>query len=142
MTNQISPLRQCMIDDMQLRNMSVLTQAAYVRAVANFSAFYGRSPDTLTAEDVRNYRLHLIQNGLAPNSLNQIVGGLRFFYKTTLDNKQIADQIPYANKKDTLPVVLTYDQVLSLFKSVTSLKHRTILILIYATGLRISEAVA
>ena len=57
MPEQISPLRQRMIDDMSLRNMSALTQAAYVRAVKNFSKHFGKSPDKLTFEDVRQYQL-------------------------------------------------------------------------------------
>ena len=55
MTKQISPLRQRMIDDMAIRNMSPLTQKAYVRAVKNFSKFFRQSPDELNFEDVREY---------------------------------------------------------------------------------------
>ena len=84
MTEQISPLRQRMLDDMKIRNMSPLTQYTYMRAVANFSAYHGRSPDKLDVEDVRDYRLHLIARGLRANSLNPIMGALRFFYSTTL----------------------------------------------------------
>ena len=60
MNVQVTPLRQRMIDDMAIRNMSPLTQKAYVRAVKNLSAFFGRSPDQLTFEDVRAYQLHLV----------------------------------------------------------------------------------
>ena len=56
----------------------------YVRAVANFSIYHGCSPDKLTAEDVRDYRLHLISRGLKPASINPIMGVLRFFYRTTM----------------------------------------------------------
>lgn len=64
MSKPISPLRQRMIDDMTIRNMLPNTQKIYTRAVANFSAFHGRSPDQLGIEDIRAYRLHLIQRGL------------------------------------------------------------------------------
>src|SRR5205823_13030857 len=57
MTKQMTPLRQRMIEDMTIRNMSPSTQKIYVAAVANFSIFHGRSPDKLTFEDVRDYRL-------------------------------------------------------------------------------------
>jgi hypothetical protein len=50
MSQQISPLRQRMIDDMTMRNMATSTQANYIRAVANFSIFHGCSPDKLGAE--------------------------------------------------------------------------------------------
>lgn len=91
MPEQISPLRQRMIDDMKLRNMSPLTQASYVRAVKNFSKHFGKSPDTLTFEDVRGYQLYLMSRGLGPQALNQIMCALRFFYKTTLGIKDAAD---------------------------------------------------
>ena len=64
MTEQISPLRQRMIDDMTIRNMSPNTQKTYVRAVKNFSLYFRRSPDKLTFEDVREYQLHLVSRGL------------------------------------------------------------------------------
>ena len=55
MTKQISPLRQRMIDDMTIRNMSPNTRKIYTYAVANFSAIQGRSPDKLGLDDVREY---------------------------------------------------------------------------------------
>lgn len=76
MSKQMTPLRQRMIEDMAIRNMSPSTQKIYVRAVANFSIYHGRSPDKLTFEDVRDYRLHLISRGLKPNSINPIMGAL------------------------------------------------------------------
>jgi integrase/recombinase XerD len=72
MTEQITPLRRRMIEDMSLRNMSPATQCAYVSAVRNFSTFFGRSPDKLTFEDVRAYQLHLVSRGLKPTTINPI----------------------------------------------------------------------
>ena len=141
MTEQISPLRQRMIEDMKIRNMSEVTQYVYVRAVANFARYHRRPPDQLTAEHVRSYRLHLLERGLKANSLIPIMGGLRFFYRTTLGNKQLAEEIPYSRKEDTLPAVLTRDQVLDLLKAEPDLMMRTIFTTIYAAGLRISEVV-
>ena len=63
MTKPISLLRQRMIDDMKIRNMSPNTQYIYTRAVANFSSFHQQSPDNLTCEDVRNYHVHLVSRG-------------------------------------------------------------------------------
>src|ERR1700726_3707206 len=117
MTKPISPLRQRMIDDMKFRNMSPNTQKVYTYAVANFSAFHKRSPDKLGIEDVRAYRLHLMSRGLKASSINPIVGALRFFYGTTLGQKDIAEQIPFARIADTLPAVLTQDEVVRLLKA-------------------------
>lgn len=60
MTKQISPLRQRMIDDMTIRNMSPNTKNIYISAVARFSAYHRRSPDQLGLEDIRDYHLHLV----------------------------------------------------------------------------------
>ena len=138
MSNPISPLRQRMIDDMTFRNMSPSTHKVYTYAVANFSTFHGRSPDKLGIEDVREYRLHLIARGLKANSINPIIGALRFFYGTTLGRKDIADQLPFARKEDTLPAVLTQDEVLRLLKAESNLKMRTAYTAIYAAGLRLA----
>ena len=75
--------------------MSPLTQAAYVRAVKNFSKHFSRSPDKLTFEHVREYRLHLVARGLGPQTINPIMCALRFFYKTTLGIKEAAEQFPW-----------------------------------------------
>ncbi len=141
MTKQISPLRQRMIDDMAMRNMSPNTQKAYTYAVSNFARYHRQSPDHLGIEHVRDYRLHLLARGLKARSVNPIVGALRFFYGTTLGNKELAQQIPFARAEDTLPAVLTRDQVLQLLRAEPDVMMRTIFITIYAAGLRISEVV-
>ena len=141
MSTQITPLRQRMIEDMTIRNMSPSTQKIYAQAVANFSIYHRRSPDTLTFEDVRAYRLHLIARGLKATSINPIIGALRFFYATTLGQKQVSEQIPYARRADTLPAVLAPDEVVRFLKAVSNLKMRTAFITIYAAGLRVSEVV-
>lgn len=141
MTNQITPLRQRMLDDMAMRNMSPNTQKVYTYAVANFARYHHRSPDKLGIEHIRDYRLHLLARGLKTRSINPIVGALRFFYGTTLGNKALAEQIPFARAEDTLPAVLTRDQVLQLVSAEPDIMMRTIFITIYAAGLRISEVV-
>jgi integrase/recombinase XerD len=142
MTGQISPLRQRMIDDMTLRNMAPSTQKVYTYAVANFARYHRKSPDQLGLEEIRDYRLHLVARGLKATSINPIIGALRFFYSITLGKKQMAEEIPFARKEDTLPAVLTRDEVVRLLKAVSELRMRTLLITVYAAGLRVSEAVA
>lgn len=141
MTRQPTPLRQRMIEDMAFRNMALSTQVSYVHAVARFSAFHRRSPDRLTLDHVRDYRLHLMAKGLSAVSINPIIGALRFLYGVTLGQPRMAAQISYGRVEDKLPAVLTRDQVLALFKAEPDLKMRTIFITIYAAGLRISEGV-
>ena len=66
----ISPLRQRMIEDMRMRKFGEKTQYHYVRAVRQFAKHLGRSPDTASVEELRNYQLHLVDNGVSPASLN------------------------------------------------------------------------
>jgi integrase/recombinase XerD len=60
----ISPLRQRMIEDMTVRNLSEKTRNDYIRHVKTFTAFLGRSPDTATAEDLRRFQLHQTSSGV------------------------------------------------------------------------------
>jgi integrase/recombinase XerD len=142
MSKQISPLRQRMIDDMKIRNMSPNTQYIYISAVARFSAYHRRSPDKLGLEEIRDYHLHLVSRKLKPNTINPIMGALRFFYGKTLGQKHIVDEISYARRADSLPAVLLREEVERFLKSVRNLKMRTAFITIYAAGLRVSELVA
>jgi site-specific recombinase XerD len=131
-----------MIDDMAIRNMSPNTQRAYVRAVKNFSKHFGKSPDKLTLEDVRIYQLHLVGRGLQTATIIPIMCAIRFFYGTTLGQANVAEHIPLGRKADTLPAILTRDQVVRFLKAVPDLEMRTLFITIYSAGLRVSEAVA
>jgi site-specific recombinase XerD len=142
MTEQISPLRQRMIDDMTLRNMALNTQKAYLRAVGNFSKHFGKAPNKLTFEHVREYQLHLVSRGLQAATIIPIMCAIRFFYGTTMGRPNVAEHIPLARKADTLPAVLTRDQVVRLLKAVSDLEMRTLFIVVYSAGLRVSEAVA
>ena len=82
----ISPLRQRMIDDMRMRKLNPKTQSAYIRAVRSFTKYLGRSPDTATVEDLRNYQLHLVDAGTSPISVNAAITGLKFFFDITLEH--------------------------------------------------------
>lgn len=142
MTKQMTPLRRRMIDDMALRNMSPLTQTAYVRAVKNFSLFFRRSPDELTFEDARTYQLHLVSRGLQPQTINQIICALRFLYTVTLGMPESKTQLPLAKRADILPAVLSPDEMVRFLNLVPGIKYRAALTTIYATGLRVSETAA
>jgi integrase/recombinase XerD len=124
MIKPISPLRQRMIDDMTMRNLSPSTQETYIRAVAQFSTFHRRSPDKLGVEHLRDYHLHLVSRGLTANSIWVKTGALRFFYRTTLRRPDIAEQIPMPRRLDNLPTVLAREEVERLLKAVPDLKLR------------------
>ena len=83
-TQDITALRQRMIDDMRMRKFAAKTQSHYIRAVIQFTRFLGASPDTATVEDLRRYQLHLVDRGTSPVSLNAAISGLKFFFEITL----------------------------------------------------------
>ena len=85
----MTPLRQRMLQDMQLRNFSAGTQRSYIHYIAGFATHYRLSPDRLGLDDVRNYQLHLIeQKRLSPQSINCFVAAAKFLYTVTLDMPQ------------------------------------------------------
>jgi hypothetical protein len=84
----ISPLRQRMLEDMNMRRFVPDTQREYIRAVKRLATFLGRSPDTATPEELRAFQLHLTENGAQPPSINATVTALRFFFKVTLDRPE------------------------------------------------------
>jgi len=138
----ISPLRQRMLDDMRLRKLNPKTQSAYLRAVSNFARYLGRSPDTATVEDLRNYQLHLVDSGTSPISLNAAITGLKFFFDVTLDRLELMAKMRPVHLPQKLPTVLSRDEVRRLIAAASNLKHQTALSLAYGTGLRASEVVA
>jgi len=81
----LSLLRQRMIDDMIMRKLSPKTQVGYIRAVKKLTLYLGRSPDLVTAEDLRLFQLHLVSTGTSSITLNATITGLKFFYGVTLD---------------------------------------------------------
>jgi site-specific recombinase XerD len=130
-----------MIEDMQLRNLSPVTQRCYVHAIAKFARHFHRSPDRLGLTEIRAYQVHLATTGLSWAGFNVAVCALRFFYGVTLGRTAIVERIPYARKRRQLPVILSAEEVVRFFAAVPSLKHRTALMTAYAAGLRVSEAV-
>jgi integrase/recombinase XerD len=137
----MTPLRRRMIEDMELRNYSKATIRCYVQAAARFARHHGRSPTQLDQQAVRGYLLHLIhEERISWAHYNVTVCALRFLYRVTLGKNWRVEQLPYAKKPKTLPTVLTNQEVLRLLKCVRQLKHRMVLMTMYGTGLRVSEA--
>ena len=133
-----SPLRQRMIDDMPMRQLSPKTQDIYLRIVREFARSLGRSPDV---EDLRRYQLHLVDHGTSPVSLNHAITGLKFFFGVTLDRPDLIVRMHPVRVPRTLPVVLSPDEVRRLIEAAANLKHQTALSVAYGAGLRASEVV-
>jgi len=130
-----------MIQDLRIRNYSPRTIDTYIRAVARFAAHFGKSPHVLGAEHIRAYQVYLVETKKVSWSLfNQAVCALRFLYNVTLGRKEMVEHIPFSRRERKLPVVLSPQELGRLFEQISNLKHRTVLMTMYGTGLRISEA--
>jgi integrase/recombinase XerD len=139
----MSELRQRMIDQMTLRGFSPRTHESYLEAVTGLARYYKQSPDQLSAEQIRQYLLYLErERHLAWSSLNVAVSGLRFLYFDTLKWEPVKLEIPPRTTPRRLPEILSREEVDRLISSVLNLKHRTLLMTIYAAGLRVGEAVS
>jgi integrase/recombinase XerD len=139
----MSPLRRRMIEDMQIRNLTPNTQRVYLEQVGRFARHFHKSPERLGPAEIRAYLLHLAnERHLAASSIIVTVSALRFLYTITLKRPWvIEDDIPAGKQGKRLPIVMSQDEVARLLATVNNLKHRVILTVCYATGLRISEAV-
>jgi integrase/recombinase XerD len=139
----MSPLRRRMIEDMQIRNLAAHTQRVYVEQLVRFARYFRRSPEHLGPAEIRTYLIYLTQERrLSASSIIVTVSALRFFYTITLEQPWVVEnEIPTSRKAKRLPVVLSQDEVRRFLSAVDNLKHRVILTVCYATGLRISEAV-
>jgi integrase/recombinase XerD len=138
----ISPLRRRLIEDMAIRRLGPKTQHDYIRHVKSFADFLGRSPNKATAEDVHRYQLRLASIGTTVPTVNANASALRFFFKVTLKRSDLADEVVSAREPRRLPIVLSPEEVGRLLTSATSIKHKAVLSLAYATGLRASEVVS
>ena len=139
----MTPLRQRMIDDMQLRNLAASTQRQYIAYVAGFAKYFGKSPEVLDLEAVRQYQLYLLnERKLSPESVNQYVNSIQFLYLVTLEMPWTSEYFSRVRRPHKLPVVLAQEEVLAYFDNIPSLKYRAALMVCYGAGLRISEAVA
>jgi site-specific recombinase XerD len=137
----VSPLRQRMLDDMDLKGFSVKTQMSYVRAVAALARFYDRSPDRISDEELRAYFVYLkTQRKLARQTITIALSGIKFFWTTTLRRDFSVTGIPVPKRRKHLPVVLSRDEVRAILAKIQKPRFQACLKLIYACGLRLGEA--
>ena len=138
--SRMTPLRQRMLEDLQLRNYSPQTIHCYLRCVADFAKHFGLSPEHLGPEQVRIYQLFLVQEKqVSWPSVVQTVCALRFFYRVTLGRPGMLEYIASPQRPLTLPIILSPAEVATLLTTPRNLKHRAILTTLYAAGLRVSE---
>ena len=139
----MTPLRQRMIEDMQVRNLAPHTQATYILHVSLFARHFCKSPELLGPEEIGDYQLYLTnQRRLAPSSIVVTTAALRFLYNVTLKKGwNLEASIPAPKQPKKLPVVLSRAEVVHFLACIEDIKDQAFLTTCYAAGLRISEAV-
>jgi len=136
----MTPLRKRMTEALQLRNLSPVTADTYLSAVERFAKYFNRSPQSLGAEQVREYLLHLIRDHQAmPSTVLVNRAALRFLYVCTLKQNWFEDEIPHPKRRPSLPDILSAEEVRRMLDSTYNLKHWSILATFYATALRCRE---
>jgi site-specific recombinase XerD len=140
----MTPLRQRMTEDMQIRNFSENSQKSYLQQVSLYARHFRRSPEGLGPRDIRDYQVYLTnEKKLAPKSISIATAALRFLYTVTLKRPwDVAEVLPMPKAPQTLPVILSPEEVRQFLSCVPRRKARTILTVCYAAGLRISEAIS
>lgn len=138
----MTPLRQRMIEDMQLRGLSAKTQEAYVHAVSKLAKHYGKSPDGINDEELRQYFLHLTNvEELAPSSIQVALCGIKFLFEHTLRTDWPTLDLVRPRQEKKLPVVLSVAEVQRVLGCVRKQRYRVCLGTIYSCGLRLQEGV-
>lgn len=133
-------LRKIMLEELQRRNYAQTTIDCYIRAVEHFSKYFRCSPDQLGPEHIREYQAALFKKWkLAPNTVNQRLAALRFFYIQTLKRAWSVAETPYPKKVVKLPMILSQEEVARLINSALTPFHRIVLMTLYATGMRRAE---
>ena len=133
-------LRQAMLEELHRRNYAASTIAYYVRHVEEFARFFKRAPDRLTPTHLRTYQAYLLRDRkLAPRTVRLHVSAIRFFFVKTLKRRYLLDDTPYPKAPRRLPSILSVDEVTRLIEAASSLSHRTMLMVLYSTGMRNAE---
>lgn len=136
----MTPLRQRMIDDLRIRGLSQHTIDSYVGAVARFARHFNTPPQYLTREHVRAFQVYLTtEKHVSTATLNVYTSAIRFLYTVTLERDWNIRTIPYAKAAKKLPDVLSQDEIVRLLCGIANIKHRAMVMALYAAGLRVSE---
>src|SRR5260370_37903437 len=129
-----------MLEELERRNYAQTTIDCYLHTVEHFSRYFHRFPDQLGPEHIREYQAALFKKWkLAPNTVNQRLAALRFFYIQTLKKAWSVAETPYPKKTFRLPMILSQEEVACLIDSALTPFHRIVLMTLYATGMRRAE---
>ena len=136
----MTQLRKMMLEELERRNYSQATTRRYLRFVERFAQHFHKSPDKLGPDHLRSYQAYLLRElKLCPGSVENHVAALRFFFVRTLHRHEFREFLPYPKSARKLPSILSQEEVARLIDASTSLFQRTLLMVLYGTGMRRSE---
>lgn len=136
----MTQLRKLTLEELERRNYSQATVQTYIDAIRRFAEHFHRSPDHLGPLEIREYQLHLYQRKLHPQTIRVHTAALRFFYRKVLHQRLSADDLPLPKLlRRQIPIVLSPEEVTRMIDATPNLRHRTILMTLYSTGMRRSE---
>src|SRR5258708_3623276 len=136
----VTHLRKMMLEELQRRNYAETAINSYLRTVEEFSRRFNCSPDRLGPRHIREYQAELFQKRkFSPNTVAQRLAALRFFYTKTLKKVWSIEETPYPKKTLRMPTILSQEEVARLIDAARPPFHRTLLMALYATGLRRAE---
>ena len=136
----MSELRSKMKSDMELKGYSPNTLSSYIKRVEGFANHFGKSPYDLGESEIKEYLHYLVSLQRSDSYINGAYSALKFLYQVTLQRSWNNLTIPRTKKSKKLPEVLATSEIKAILKATTNIKHRTLLMTIYAAGLRVSEA--
>lgn len=138
----MTPLRNRMIQDLQLRGYSKGTQALYVSAVRQLCDHFQKPPGRITEEDLRDYFLYGKNVKKWSRSTSTVaLCGIKFFFENTIKRKWPTLLFIRPGHEKKLPIVLSHDEVRDILNCIQLLRYHVCLTTIYSCGLRLSEAV-
>lgn len=133
-------LRKMMLEELERRNYSAGTTRRYLRFVERFAKHFGKSPDKLGPDHLRSYQAYLLrERKLCPGTVENHVAALRFFFVRTLHRHQFREYLPYPKTRRKLPNILSQEEVSCLINASSNLFERTLMLVLYGTGMRRSE---
>jgi len=136
----VTHLRQQMLEELQRRNYSQSTVRSYIHAVEDLARFFHRSPERLGPEHIRQYQAYLFrERKLSPGTIEGRTAALRFLFVKTLRRPYLPNHIPFPKRQRRLSTILDQQEVARLIDAASNLMHRTMLMMLYATGLRRAE---
>jgi site-specific recombinase XerD len=136
----MTELRKRMLEELQRRNYSTNTIRPYLYAVEDFARFFGKSPDKLRQEELRQYQLHLLNDRkLTVETIAGRISAIRFFFVKVLRRPYRSIDLVYPRRPERLPIILSEEEVSRLIESASNSYHRVILMMLYGTGLRREE---